>query len=93
MLKTRWETIRDDVAGMLADGVPLEDITGKLEKLKKEYQKPLTNEEWIKSLDTEQLADVLADVSLWIHPFMKKKNRFELLKKQFREWLKEEHHD
>lgn len=93
MLKTRWETIRDDVAGMLADGVPLEDITGKLEKLKNEYQKPLTNEEWIKSLDTEQLADVLADVSLWIHPFMKKKNRFELLKKQFREWLKEEHHD
>lgn len=51
----------------------------------------MTNEEWLKQCDTEQLADVLADVSLWIHPFMKQKNRFELLKKQFYVWLKQPH--
>lgn len=55
------------------------------------YSEVQTKEEWIKSLNTEQLAEVLADISLWIHPFMKKRNRFELLKKQFREWLKEVH--
>lgn len=53
--------------------------------------KPMTNEEYLHTLNTEQLADVLADVSLWIHPFMKQKNRFELLKKQFYEWLKQQH--
>ena len=52
---------------------------------------PLTNEEWLHTLNTEQLAEVFADVSLWIHPFMKQKNRFELLKKQFHGWLKEKH--
>ena len=59
MLKTRWETIRDDVAEMLADGVPLEDITGKLEKLKNEYQKPMTNEEYIRSCTFEELAGAI----------------------------------
>ena len=52
---------------------------------------PLTEQEYIQTCNTEQLADVLADVSLWIHPFMKQKNRFELLKKQFYEWLKQPH--
>lgn len=32
---TTWEEIRDEVAGMLADGQPLEDIIAKLEKQKK----------------------------------------------------------
>lgn len=54
---------------------------------------PKTEQEYIQTCDTEQLAEVLADVSLWIHPFMKQKNRFELLKKQFYEWLKQPHTD
>ena len=62
MTKT-WEEIRDEVAGMLADGVPLEDITGKLEKLKNEYQKPLTNEEWFCSLPTEEKAKFLFGIA------------------------------
>ena len=55
------------------------------------YAKVMTNKQWLQSCTTEQLADVLADVSLWIHPFMKQKNRFELLKKQFYVWLKQPH--
>ena len=100
-----WEEIRDEIAGMLADGKPLEDVIAKLEKQKNEMAKanliavmdemkkpkPMTEEEYLKSCTTEQLADVLADVSLWIHPFMKQKNRFELLKKQFYVWLKQPH--
>ena len=58
---------------------------------KEQNEKQITNEEWLKQCNTEQLAEVLADVSLWIHPFMKQKNRFELLKKQFYEWLKQPH--
>ena len=86
-----WEEIRDEIAGMLADGKPLEDVIAKLEKLKNEMAKPMTEQEYLQTCSTEQLAEVLADVSLWIHPFMKQKNRFELLKKQFYEWLKQPH--
>ena len=37
-----WEEIRDEIAGMLADGKPLEDVIAKLEKLKNEMAKPMT---------------------------------------------------
>lgn len=52
-----------------------------------------TEQEYIQTCNTEQLAEVLADVSLWIHPYMKQKNRFELLKKQFYGWLKQPHRE
>lgn len=93
MLKTRWETIRDDVAEMLADGVPLEDITGKLEKLKNEYQKPMTNEEWFCGLSTEEKADLLAELVWWIHPSVQGGRKVELTKESFLRWLKEKHHE
>ena len=54
---TTWEEIRDEVAGMLADGQPLEDVISKLDEMKK--PKPMTNEEYLRSLNTEQLAKVL----------------------------------
>ena len=74
MTKT-WEEIRDEVAGMLADGESLESIIGKLEEMKNEMAKAeliavfdelkkpklMTNEEWLKSCNTEQLAEFLAD--------------------------------
>lgn len=55
---------------------------------------PLTNEEWLKSLDTEGLVDYLYEVfkggntverQFWIE---KHKERFKM---QFRGWLKEKH--
>ena len=51
----------------------------------------ITEQKYIQTCNTEQLAEVLADVALSVHPFMKQKNRFELLKKQFYEWLKQPH--
>lgn len=55
---------------------------------------PMTNEEWIKSLDTEGLVDYLYEVhkggnsverQRWIE------NHRERVKMQFRGWLKEKH--
>ena len=31
---TTWDEIRDEVAGMLADGKPLEDVISKLDEMK-----------------------------------------------------------
>ena len=103
-----WEEIRDEVAGMLADGQPLEDIISKLEQCKNEMAKaelievfdelkkpkPLTNEEWMKTLDTEELVDHLYDWrkdgssverQMWLD---KHKER---IKMQIRGWLKAKH--
>ena len=102
MLKTRWETIRDDVAGMLADGVPLEDITGKLEKLKNEYQKPMTNEEYIRSCSTEELAKLIYKIAvtdvLMDRFFTAEIVNAEIVDvdsgiKEAELWLKEKHHE
>ena len=94
MLKTRWETIRDDVAGMLADGVPLEDITGKLEKLKNEYQKPLTNEEWLCGLSTEEKARFFAcEFTIACDDYAYFHNKETWNEKYWLEWLKEKHDD
>ena len=56
--------------------------------------KPITNEEWLKSLDTEGLVDYLFEVhkggnsverQMWIE------NHKERVKMQFRGWLKQPH--
>ena len=58
------------------------------------YEIELTNEEWLKSLDTEGLVDYLYEVhkggnsverQMWIE------NHKERVKMQFREWLKQPH--
>ena len=54
---TTWEEIRDEVAGMLADGQPLEDVISKLDEMKK--PKPMTNEEWLRSATFEELAGAI----------------------------------
>lgn len=105
---TTWEEIRDEVAGMLADGESLENIIAKLEQRKNEMAKanliavmdemkkpkPMTNEEWMKSLDTEGLVDHLFEVhkggasverQRWIEEHK------ERIKMQIRGWLKGEH--
>lgn len=81
-------------------GVKMEIIvTGdELNKLNKNcvihIPKPMTNEEWIKSLDTEGLVDYLYEVhkggnsverQMWIE------RHKEQVKMQFRGWLKEIH--
>ena len=59
-----------------------------------DYKEILTNEEWLKSLDTEGLVDYLYEVhkggnsverQRWIE------NHKERVKMQFRGWLKEKH--
>ena len=68
-----WEEIRDEVAGMLADGKPLEDVIAKLEKQKNEMAKanliavmdemkkpkPMTEEEWLRTATTEELVQAI----------------------------------
>lgn len=104
---TEWEKIRDEVAGMLADGQPLEDVISKLAKRKNEMAKAnllkamddmkkreQTNEEWIKSLDTEGLVDYLYEVHKGGNSVERQKwieNHKERVKMQFRGWLKEKH--
>ncbi len=56
-----------------------------------ENLEPITNEEWIKSLDTEQLADKLTDFSFWLVPTLPSEERHEYIRKKMMEWLKEKH--
>ena len=78
-LDKKWENTVWDT------DVYLDDIDGK---------EPMTNEEWLKSLDTEGLVDYLYEVhkggnsverQRWIE------NHKERVKMQFRGWLKEKH--
>ena len=57
---TTWDEIRDEIAGMLADGKPLEDVIAKLEKHKNEMA---TNEDWFCNLSTEDKAKWLSQRS------------------------------
>ena len=106
-----WEEIRDEVAGMLADGQPLEDIISKLEQRKNEMAKaelvevfdelkkpkPMTNEEYIRTCSTEELAEFLITVAFekrfkerihWYGYANMHSYKTEVL-----EWLKEKHND
>ena len=76
---TTWEEIRDEVAGMLADGCPLEEAIAKLEQRKNEMAKanllktmdaikkkvPMTNEECIHKCTRENLAVMLVTIALY----------------------------
>lgn len=104
-----WEEIRDEIAGMLADGQPLEDVIAKLEKRKNEMAKanllkamddmkkpkPMTNEEYLRSLNTEQLAE---EILAWWFDGANAYSRFGLFqheidgaKDKIMKWLKEKH--
>ena len=85
---TTWDEIRDEVAGMLADGKPLEDVISKLDEMKN--PKPMTNEEWMRSATFEELAGAIYEwhsagytsgrVGLGLNPIT-----------EIVEWLKEKH--
>ena len=87
---TTWQEIRDEVAGMLADGKPLEDVISKLDEMKN--PKPMTNEEYLKSCNTEQLAEWIskATIDAWfrqVNNELPKPNGA----KEWAEWLKQPH--
>lgn len=96
-----WEEIRDEVAGMLADGQPLEDIISKLEQRKNEMAKaeliavfdelkkpkPLTNEEWFCSLPTKEKAKEMCVIMA----DMAEANDGVWDEEMIEEWLKEVH--
>ncbi len=63
------------------------EIMRKCERHNKKVEQ--TNEEWLKSLDTEQLADKLTDFSFWLVPTLPSEERHEYIRKKMMEWLKE----
>lgn len=62
------------------------------EGCKKFTQKqPHTNEEWLKMMTTEQLAEKLTDFSFWLVPNLPKEDKREQVRKWIENWLKEKH--
>lgn len=100
-----WKEIRDEAAEMLADGKPLEDVISKLEKRKNEMAKvelieaideikklkPMTNEEWLATLSTEEKAEVLNDLYWEFDYKARLYYNFEPTKKSFEKWLRQPH--
>ena len=52
---------------------------------------PMTNEEWLKKCDTEQLADKLTDFSFWLVVTIPTEDKRERVRKRIVEWLKQPH--
>ena len=89
---TTWEEIRDEVAGTLADGQPLEDVIAKLEKRKNEMAKPMTNEEWFCQLSTEEKAEFLVMIQMSVmHPVKRGAVDMDAFIEEVADWLKQPH--
>ena len=54
-------------------------------------KEPQTNEEWLRSCNTEQLADKLTDFSFWLVPTIPTEDKREQIRKKIELWLKEKH--
>jgi hypothetical protein len=54
-------------------------------------KKPMTNEEWLHTLNTEQFADKLTDFSFWLVPNLPTEDKREQIRKRIENWLKEKH--
>lgn len=50
-----------------------------------------TNEEWLHTLTTEQLADKLTDFFFWLVPTIPTEDKREQIRKKIENWLKEKH--
>lgn len=101
---TTWEEIRDEIAGMLADGKPLEDVLAKLEKRKNEMAKAnllkamddmkkreQTNEEWLHSCPPQELIRFLMNVAYGGQIRNVQKSTFDEEIEKWSKWLKEKH--
>ena len=51
----------------------------------------LTEQEWLQTATTEQLADKLTDFSFWLVPNLPKEDKREQVRKWIENWLKEIH--
>ena len=51
----------------------------------------LTNEEWLHTMNTVQLADKLTDFSFWLVPTIPTEDKREQIRKKIELWLKEIH--
>ena len=60
-------------------------------KFTQKASEPMTNEEYIKSLNTEQFADKLTDFSFWLVPTIPTEDKREQVRKRIENWLKEKH--
>ena len=54
-------------------------------------EEPQTNEKWIHTLNTKQLAEKLTDFSFWLVPNLPKEDKREQVRKWIENWLKEIH--
>lgn len=102
---TTWEEIRDEVAGLLADGKPLEDVLAKLEQRKNEMAKaellkamddmkkpkPMTNEEWLRSCPPQELIRFLMNVAYGGQIRSVQKSTFDEEAEKWSKWLKEKY--
>ena len=89
---TTWEEIRDEVAGTLADGQPLEDVISKLDEMKN--SKPMTNEEWFISLPTEEKAKWLSRNSKYMYGCGRMETTPKVMYEEDWEWwLKQPHRE
>ena len=59
------------------------------EKPKPKKQK--TEQEWLQTASTEQLADKLTDFSFWLVPIIPTEDKREQIRKKIELWLKEKH--
>ena len=57
------------------------------------YELEQTNEEWMKTLNTEQLADKLTDFSFWLVFAIPTEDKREKVRKRIVEWLKQPHRE
>ena len=54
---------------------------------------PMTNEEWLRFCDTEQLAEKLTDFSFWLVPTIPTEDKREQIRRKIELWLKEKHNE
>ena len=52
---------------------------------------PMTNEEWLHTMNTVQLADKLTDFSFWLVPTIPTEDKREQIRKKIVMWLKQQH--
>lgn len=60
-------------------------------KCTRPYKIELTNEEWLKQCNTEQLADKLTDFAFWLVVTIPTEDKRERVRKRIVEWLKQPH--
>lgn len=69
---------------------PFEEPVGKYEI---ESAKPMTEQEWLQTCTTEQLAEKLTDFSFWLEFELPTNERREKVRNKLLKWLKQPHRE